>query len=361
MTPSHRTAPDPKSRQAIAVMVIALLVLALVLRHVLVPTESERTPQTDAPLEEHAQEFAIFNTYGRIDVYADADTASAAFGDILTDMRKLHDTINRFDEQSELSKLNQTASVQPFACSKRLWDILQQARRGYSITHGAFDVTVGPLMELWGFHRKRETLPSDAEIEEALQKVGMDKIAFDDRKHTVSFTADGMSLDLGGIAKGYALDRVVAILKTYHINRGLVDLGGNISCLNQPPPARPSYAIGIRNPFDTSSLLGRIQIVGRAIATSGNYERYVEIQGQTIAHIVDPRSGRPVSDVQSVTVITPSGTDSDILSTALFVAGEPLLDEVHQTMPDTTVIRVLLDEDGRAVTQTTGPVRLLPP
>jgi thiamine biosynthesis lipoprotein ApbE len=359
-TTDNHHVPPPGFRQGIAVLVAALIVVALVLRQALTPAgpDAGTMPAGD---ERHTTEFAIFNTYGRVTVYAAESTANHAFREILTATRALHDTINRFDPDSELSRLNRTAATEPFACSDRLWDILLQARRAYRVTHGAFDVSVGPLMALWGFHRKRETLPTEAEIRKTLERVGLDKVRFDDQARTVRFTRPGMSLDFGGIAKGYALDMVSAILRRRGITRGLVDLGGNICCLPAPPPGRTAYLVGIRNPFDTGTLIGRVRVLGRNIATSGDYERYVTIQGRTIAHIIDPRSGQPVATVHSVTVITPRGVDSDIFSTAVFVAGEELAASLTRDIPGTTVIRILPGDDDKPLIRRTGPARLLPP
>lgn len=354
--------PSRFRHQAIAALALALFASALILRHALSPARDRGpTPTSRQNRERHVQEFAIFNTYGRITVYAEAETANAAFKEILRKTRTLHNTINRFDPESELARLNRSAFSAPFACSPRLWDILQQARRAYRLSRGAFDISVGPLMSLWGFHHKRKTLPSPEEIAATLRRVGLDKIRFDDNAHTLRFTRQGMSLDFGGIAKGYALDIVLSTLRHHGIDRGLVDLGGNIGCLETPPPGRNAYTIGIRNPFDTNSLIGRVQFRGCCIATSGDYERYVTIQGKTIAHIIDPRSGQPVSTVHSVTVITPKGVDSDILSTTLFVAGDELSASIRREIPGTSVIRVRLGEDGKPIVSTSGPARLLPP
>jgi thiamine biosynthesis lipoprotein len=221
-----------------------------------------------------------------------------------------------------------------------LWDVLQAARKAYRQTDGAFDVSVGPIMAVWGFHRKRDTLPSDTEIQEALGRVGLDRVQFDETQHAVRFTVEGMSLDFGGIAKGYALEAVSAILARHRIDRYLVDLGGNVACTPLPPPGREQFFIGIRNPFDLNGLLGRLPVVGRAVSTSGNYERRIVIQGKEIGHIVDPRTGRPVSGPAGVTALTPGGTDSDVFSTAVYVAGKALAETLAASVPGTGFVLV---------------------
>jgi len=235
-------------------------------------------------------------------------------------IREVEKTCNVFDPESELSKLNATAADEPFACSELLWDVLAQARAFWRDSGGVFDVTIDPLMKLWGFHSKRETLPSEAEIAEAKRLTGLDKVVFDDETRTVKFTVPGMSINLGGIAKGYALDRAADAVRKLGVKTGWIEIGGNILALPKKSGGG-KYAAGIRNPFRKDDLLGRTTLSDAAISTSGNYERYVVIDGKQYTHIIDPAAGLPVSGMDSVTVIADSGVASDALSTSIFIAG----------------------------------------
>jgi len=287
-----------------------------------------------------SREFAVFDSYARITLWTSPETAEYALRECGTRLAELHTVLNRWDPKGEVARLNEVAAREPFVCSDTLWDALQAARRAHRQTGGAFDVSVGPIMAVWGFHRKRDTLPSEAEIQEALTRVGLNRVQFDEEKHSVRFPVEGMGLDLGGIAKGHALDVVAAILGRHRIERYLVDLGGNVACTPLPPPGREEFYIGIRNPFALSELLGRMPVVGKAVSTSGNYERRIIIQGNEIGHIVDPRTGRPVSGLDGVTAVTPRGTDSDVFSTAVYVAGRPLAEELARTVPGTGFVLV---------------------
>ena len=209
-------------------------------------------------------------------------------------------------------------------------------------------------MKLWGLHGKRTTLPAAQDIADALARVGLSKVEFDDTERTVRFSNAQMYLDFGGIAKGYALESAAATARRCGVSSGLIDLGGNILCLENPPPGRSAYSIGIRNPFDPASLLGTIEVTDAAVATSGNYERYVEIEGRIIHHIVDPATGRPVPDVAGVTVMTPRGIDSDVFSTAVFVRGEDLIARLLQSRERTGVLHVSLDAAGEPVIREYG-------
>lgn len=294
--------------------------------------------------------FASMSTFVKFRFYVrDTNALAPAANLVQSAFREVNMRCNRFDPESELAKLNSTAYKEPFRCSDELWGLLNDARRMYLLSNGAFDVTIEPLMKLWGFHRKEKKLPTAEAIAEAKKKVGMDKIIFDDQAKTVRFTVEGMSIDLGGIAKGAALDLAAEKLRDKTavgtelsgdvswmkylearfnnrlspLNRGFVDVGGNVIALDEAPPKQEAYIAAVRNPVAPRSLnhCATAKILGESISTSGNYERYVTIDGKQYAHIVDPATGMPVSGVLSVTVITKRAVDADALSTAFFVRG----------------------------------------
>lgn len=286
------------------------------------------------------RELSVFDSYGRITLWTPADRAEPALQECATELAELHRALNRYDPTSELARLNAAAARGPVVCSPVLWEVLQAARQAYAQTAGAFDISVGPLMAVWGFHRKRDTLPAEVEIQAALACVGLSRVQFDDTARSVRFPVDGMSLDCGGIAKGYALGRVMAILARHHLEPALVDLGGNVGCTALPPPGRPHFVIGVRNPFATETLLGRLPINGCSVSTSGNYERRIIIQGKEIGHIVEPRTGHPISGPAGVTAVTPRGVDSDVFSTAVYVAGRDLAEALVRRVPGTGFVLI---------------------
>ena len=271
--------------------------------------------------------FSTMSTYGTVTLsHKEKMTVNNALTAAHEAVREVEKACNIFDPESELSKLNATAADEPFVCSDLLWNVLTQARAFYLDSGGLFDVTIDPLMKLWGFHSKRETLPSAEEIAEAKRLTGLDKVVFDDEKHSVKFTVPGMSINLGGIAKGYALDRAADAVRALGVNTGWIEIGGNILALPKKSGGG-KYAAGIRNPFDKDKLLGKTTLDDAAISTSGNYERYVVINGRQYTHIIDPATGLPVADMDSVSVIVPAGKSippgvaSDALSTSIFIAG----------------------------------------
>lgn len=299
----------------------------------------------------YTREFPLFGTFCRLTFWGDAAVVGATAEAVQQELQALHETLNVFDADSELARLNATAAAEPFVCSPRLWQALDAARQAYEDTDGAFDISVGPLMKLWGFHRKRETLPSAAAVSETLVLIGLGKVVFNDQAKSVSFPVAGMALDFGGIAKGYALEAAVAIARGAGIRSGLIDLGGNIYCFPVAPPGRRDYRIGIRNPWDDNGIIDTVPMLDRCIATSGNYENTRVLEGVTVHHIIDPRTGWPVPSVASVTVVSPRGTHSDVFSTAIFVRGQPLAEALCDRYPGTQVMTIRVTDEGKPVTK----------
>jgi len=285
----------------------------------------------------HVQ-YPVMGTTAEIKLYGNPESAKSAADAIRDEFSAVEKACNRFDDDSELSKLNDSAAAEPFRCGDLLWEVLIESKRFYEMTDGSFDVTVTPLMELWGFYRKRNSLPSADEISEAKKHVGLDKVIFDTVKHTLKFSDPGIKMDLGGIAKGYAVDRAASAAVEKGISCGTINLGGNIRCLRNPPPGKTKYTVGIRDPFNKDVVSGTIQVADTSIATSGNYEKYVTVGGVKYTHIMDPGTGSPVHGMIAVTVVTPKGVDSDALSTSVFIKGEDFARKACSRIKGTSIL-----------------------
>ena len=288
---------------------------------------------------EQTRSFPMMGTVGRITVWSDQEALpEQALNQAQKAIREIEAVCNIFDPESELSRLNRTAYEKEFVCSPLLWEMLTAADHYWTFSKGAYDPAVQPLMKLWGFRQKRQTLPSAEETAAAMRSSGWDKVKLDPEKRSVRFLAEGMGIDFGGIAKGFALEKGKEILRRNGVKRAILDLGGNIGCIT--PEDQAPFRIGIRDPEAPAELIDTIAMHNSCVATSGNYERYVIIGGKQYTHIMDPRTGSPVSGVMSVTIVTPRGTDSDALSTAIFVGGEKLAEKICRTLPETGVLIV---------------------
>jgi thiamine biosynthesis lipoprotein len=233
------------------------------------------------------------------------------------EIERIEGLLSKYKPDSEVSRLNRAGQL---TVSPPTLYVLRQAKRFWAATEGAFDITVGPLMTAWGFSDKNFRLPDKQSIAQALESVGFDKVVIDEQNSRISFSREGMSVDLGAIAKGYAVDCAVEKLKQAGIKSCLISAGGDIYCLGDK--AGKPWNIAIANPRGQGSL-GNLQLKGRAVATSGGYQQYFFKQGKRYSHIFNPQTGYPAdSGVVSATVIAPDCLTADALATSIFVLGK---------------------------------------
>jgi len=248
--------------------------------------------------------------------------------------------LSTYIETSEISRINRLSGSRPVVVSHRTAELLKLARHYGDISNGAFDISITPLMRLWGFREGEPptSLPASADLEELLPLVGYRAIELGER--TVRLPQKGMRIDLGGIAKGYAVDTAFDALVAAGHGDTLVNLGGNMRGRGLAAPDR-AWRVGVRNPFDRAQLLGAVALPdGWAVATSGNYEKFVEIDGKRYAHIMDPRTGLPVQGMAGVTVLSRLGIEADALSTALFVVGMDGAKAILDQAPDSEALLI---------------------
>ena len=271
----------------------------------------------------------VMGTYCRMVVAVgdDRKVAQVAAASALAKIRAIETLASTYQSDSEVSQLSALAPNSPRPLSQEIYTVLDRSLYYSRLTGGAFDVTVGLLMDLWRAAAKRDEPPSSAAIEAASRTVGYGKITLDPAARTITFSQAGMSITLDAIVKGYAADLALAAIRQEGAQAALVDLGGDIVCFGHPPD-RPAWDIGIQNPFqpasapmDTSpgAILATIRLTDAAVATSGNYQRSFRIQGKSYSQIIDPRTGLPVEQTPSVTVIAPTAADADALATACSV------------------------------------------
>ena len=241
-------------------------------------------------------------------------------------LKKLEDKINELDdmlstgkETSEVSRLNRSGEA---VLSPTVANLVKRSLDIYKKTDGLFDITIYPLMELWGFPTKNYKVPSEKEIEEKLKLVGSDKIDFNEETRKISFKNKGMEIDFGGIGKGYITDELVKILTDEKVESAIINLGGNVFGFRKKPDGS-LWNIAIRDPNEPDKYMAAIRLEDSAVITSGGYERYFEENGVIYHHILDPRTGKPSeSGLKSVSIISKEGTLADALSTSLFIMGE---------------------------------------
>jgi thiamine biosynthesis lipoprotein len=292
-----------------------------------------------APVTEGLQRFEFkqphMGTLFTITLYARGELAArvgadAAFARIATLDRMMTD----YDPESELMQLSRKPVGEPVRVSDELFDILQKSQRIAELSDGAFDVTIGPVVRQWRRARRTGTLPAPETLARVREAVGWRRLKLDPANQTVTLTVPDMQLDLGGIAKGYAADQALAVLRSHGLPRALVAASGDIA-VGDPPPGKQNWRVAVGQLDDKDGKPARILFLNNAaVSTSGDAEQFVEIGGSRYSHIVDPRTGVGLTERVQVTVIGRRATDTDAYATATSVLGVERGVALLESQPD---------------------------
>ncbi|MBZ9636453.1 FAD:protein FMN transferase [Clostridium sp. FP1] len=225
-------------------------------------------------------------------------------------------------KSSEITKLNAKAGVSGEKLSKDTYSVIEKAVKYSKLTGGSLDVSIEPIVKLWGIGTDKARVPSKSEIEEKLKLVDYKDIILDSKNSTVQLRRTGQAIDLGAIAKGYTADEIKKVLIDNKVNSALINLGGNVFAVGSKPDGT-SWNIGIQNPLDTrGQYLGTISVTDKSMVTSGNYERYFIVDGKRYHHIFDPKTGYPSeAGLISATIVSDNSIDGDALSTSTYILG----------------------------------------
>ncbi|MFL6605109.1 MAG: FAD:protein FMN transferase [Steroidobacteraceae bacterium] len=280
---------------------------------------------------------AIMGTRIYVEVWSDeAAKGDAAIDAVMADMRRIDELMSHYKPQSELSRINARAAQEPVQVDAELFDLIKLSTHYSVITEGAFDITYASVGHLYDY--PHHVKPTEEQIKAALPGVNWRNMLLDPVHHTVRFERPGMRIDLGGIGKGYAVDRGIAILQARGFQHALVTAGGDSRIIGDRM-GRP-WVIGIRNPDDKDQVVTRIPIVNSAMSTSGDYERFFDEGGVRYHHIIDPRTGHSASKVRSATILGPTATETDGMSKTAFVLGPEKALEIINRMPQYDAIFV---------------------
>jgi FAD:protein FMN transferase len=234
----------------------------------------------------------------------------------------LEERLSHYIPHSEICDLNSRAAQGPVLVLPSLLQLLQRGVELSEASGGAFDFTAGPLVKCWGFFRGQGEMPEPADIEAALGRLGSRFVRIDPEERTVRFEKAGMEIHLGAIGKGYAIDEMVALLRSYGIRDALLHGGtSTVYGMGSPPEQEDGWAIGLRDPRKPGARLGVLKLKDRALSVSGDYQQFFEHEGRRYGHVLDPRTGWPAQGIRSAAVLAESATDTDALSTAAFVSG----------------------------------------
>lgn len=250
----------------------------------------------------------------------DAHECLPAINQALAEFRTVETLMSTFDPGSEIASVNRCAGERSVRVDARICEVVDAAKQMAARSDGLFDLTVLPLLKAYGFRDESPRVPDPGELAEARSRVDYRRVFVDRRACEVGIESRHTSIDLGGIAKGYAVDRAVDILRSNGVRNAVIDAGGDILAMGAPAET-DGWEIGIQHPLHVDRLAARIRLRDQAIATSGNYERHVSVGMARYGHILDPRTGYPSETMLSASVIAPTALEADALSTMAFLLG----------------------------------------
>ena len=295
--------------------------LAVVLLACAAPARAEWMERTEA----------IMGTRCYVELWADDPVkGNDAIDAVMAELRRIDDLMSHYKPESQLSQINQYANERPVQVDKELFDLIKLSTHYSQITDGAFDITYASVGYLYDY--PQHIHPSEEQIRRALPAVNWRNMLLDEEHHTVRFEHPGMRIDLGGIGKGYAVDRGIDILKARGIQRALVSAGGDSRIIGDRM-GRP-WLVAIRHPDNPNKVVTRIPLSDSAVSTSGDYERYFDEGGVRYHHIIDPHTGHSASKVRSATILAPTATQTDGMSKTAFVLGVEKALEIINRMPE---------------------------
>lgn len=267
---------------------------------------------SDESVKEYSKTIYAMDTVMNLRIYSDDEEV---LSNAETEIIRIESLLDRGNENSDVYAINKYKSVK---VSDETAYVIKRALEMSLRTDGAFDITIAPVMDLWGFYGNEFNVPSDKELQYALESVGYNNVSLN--INNVQIT-DNAAIDLGGIGKGYASDKIAELFKNNGIDSAIISLGGNVHAIGKRPDGE-LWTVGIADPRDTSKHIGRLKVSDKSVITSGGYQRYFERNGVIYHHIIDPETGKSANNgIVSVTIVADSGIMADVLSTSLFVMG----------------------------------------
>jgi thiamine biosynthesis lipoprotein len=300
----------------------------------------------------------VMGTFTSISVVASNETEAQAGIKAALDIQKKIDRLMSYQRgDSELSRINAQACDHPVVITPETMAVLVEARRISQITDGAFDISMAPSGDLWQRAAEANTRPTQPQIAEAKAKVDYTQIILDPNAMTVFLAKPDMKLDLGGIAKGYAIDLSIQALKAHGAVGAMVDIGGDIYCFGRRATGKSGWRIALQDPrtaneptADQYRLI--LDFTDRAVTTSGHYYRFELVGSERVSHIIDPRQGTGASRLASVTILAPTAMTADALATAISVMGHEKGLALIESLPD--IEAIVIDADNATLDQTSG-------
>ena len=279
-----------------------------------------------------------------ISVVAKDSIKGALYIDLaINEITRIEKLISSWDANSQTSLINKNAGIKPVKVDAELLDLIKRSLAISKLTDGAFDISYASMDKIWTFKGTMKTMPSEADIKTSVEKVGYQNIILNEENQTVYLKLKGMKIGFGAIGKGYAADMAKKLLISKGVSAGIINASGDMNTWGKQPNGE-YWKVGITNPLNKNKSFGLLPIKNGAVVTSGNYEKYVILNGKRYSHIIDPRTGYPTNGILSVTVFAPKAELADALATSVFVMGiEVGLNRINQ-LPNIECI--IIDDNG---------------
>lgn len=241
---------------------------------------------------------------------------NAAQGEI----ERIERLISSWDANSQTAEINRQSGIKPVKVAKELYELIARSIEISKITQGAFDISYAALDPVWFFDGRMKAVPSESERLKSVQNIGFKDLVLNAKEQTVYLPKKGMKIGFGAIGKGYAADATKKLMKSLGVSSGIINASGDLTSWGKKPDGT-DWQVGISNPENPAKVFSWFPVRDAAVATSGNYEKYVTLEGKQYSHIMDPRTGMPVSGIKSVTVFAPNAELADAFATAVFIMG----------------------------------------
>jgi thiamine biosynthesis lipoprotein len=313
--------PAFKSAKTLASFIPAMAVCLVTAGAQTAPPSPESRASSSDSVRYEASHEAMATIYTVVAYGRDQATLSEAVGQVFEEIDQLDDQMSNYKPESELSAINRDASQREVTVSPELFRLIQYSLHSSQESDGDFDITVGPLMKLWGFFRGQGRLPSPAEITNVQKRIGYQHVHLNTSQRTIHFDTSGVELDLGGIAKGYAVDRAADILRADGVTAALISSGNSSIYALGSPPGEHGWKVTVRDPFHEDRPADVFRLQNFALSTSGNYEKFFRINGKIYCHIMDPHTGWPVQNMLCTVAAVPTGVGTEALTKTFFVGG----------------------------------------
>lgn len=241
----------------------------------------------------------------------------------IKEISRIESLISSWDKNSQTTLINYNSGIKPVKVDTELFNLISRSIKVSNLSQGAFDISYASLDKVWFFDKKMQKMPSDDQIANSVAKVGFENIILNEKEQTVFLKLKGMKIGFGAIGKGYAADRAKEILIKNNVKSGIINASGDLTAWGQKPSGE-DWMVAIVNPLNKTKVFSWLPIKNKSIVTSGNYERFINFEGKSYSHIIDPRTGYPSQGILSVTIVTENAELADALATSVFVLGEEI-------------------------------------